>query len=69
MKIKELGHSCSGVASIERDVCDECGIVGTVLSVDTSDGEYGHVSYCLACITKEFQEHAAISDTPNKETP
>ena len=56
MKSKPLCHSRSGEASIERDLCDECGTVGDVLSVDTSDGEYGSVNYCLACIMKEFRQ-------------
>lgn len=39
---------------ITTNKCDACGRTTRVLSVDTSDGEYGTVHYCKPCIDKEF---------------
>ena len=47
-------HSVAEIISNERLTCDVCGQNVPCLSVDTSDGEYGYVSLCLACITAAF---------------
>jgi hypothetical protein len=48
------GRSRSELWIKELEPCDCCEIVGKVLHIDTSEGEYGGASLCLPCITDLF---------------
>ena len=44
-----------GMAEVIKYVCDVCGDITEVLSVDTSDEEYGSMHICKKCIDKLFE--------------
>lgn len=55
----ELAFRRDSEAFIVEDAeCDNCRSVTRCLRIDTSEGEYGCVDYCLPCIQREFDEAA-----------
>lgn len=38
-----------------RDKCFDCGLVRDVLSLDSSDGEYSAMNFCLECLTYFYE--------------
>ena len=54
LKSVELDYSRISTTDINQTTCDSCGQDKLCLEVDTSEGEYGSVAYCLDCIQNEF---------------
>ena len=54
LKPVELRWGRFSTAKIYICKCRECGQFSRCLVLDTSDGEYGSVEYCLPCLQDAF---------------
>lgn len=51
----DLAYGRTGSVVIVKDIdCDKCHQKRTCMCIDTSDGEYGSVALCQACIKAAF---------------
>jgi len=45
-----------GVIGVDTEPCHVCGNVTDVISIDSSEGEYGPGYICKDCVIKAFEE-------------
>jgi hypothetical protein len=59
---KSTSHNRIKEVWAQNSTCDLCGNVSNGISSDTSEGEYGHVHLCFACLNKLAKEFDGAID-------
>ena len=57
-----LNYGLNGSITAQDGTCSLCGQDGRCLVVDGSDGEYGEIICCRACVEYCFEQVAAPTD-------
>lgn len=60
VKTFEAGYNRKGIIAIKDGICHVCEQGKPVLTIDTSENEYGDGMICLDCIQTSFKEYKVI---------